>query len=89
MRIASIADYGSEHPSHQSASAALSHAADALGLGLEVEWFPTTTLDSDSVRASLSRFDGIFAPGGDYEDKDAGLAAIRFAREAGWPFFGT
>ena len=54
-----------------------------------MEWLRTATLDSDSDRAALSGFDGIFAPGGDYDNKDGGLAAIRFAREAGWPFFGT
>ncbi len=89
IRLAIIADYGPEDPSRRSAERALAHAADALSLELEVEWLPTTTLDRDSSRASLSGFDGIFAPGGDYENKDGGLAAIRFAREAGWPFFGT
>jgi len=89
VKIATIADHGSEHPSRISANEALTHAADALGLALEVQWFSTATLDPDSSRASLSGFDGIFAPGGQYENKDGGLAAIRFAREAGWPFFGT
>jgi CTP synthase (UTP-ammonia lyase) len=89
VRIATIADHGSKHPSRTSANEALAHAADALDLEPEVEWFSTATLDTDSSRASLSGFDGIFAPGGQYENKDGGLAAIRFAREAGWPFFGT
>jgi CTP synthase (UTP-ammonia lyase) len=89
VKIAIIADYGPGHPSHRSAEEALAHAADVLVLELEVEWLSTATLDTDSSRASLSGFDGIFAPGGDYESKDGGLAAIRFAREAGWPFFGT
>lgn len=89
VRIAAIADYESGHPSRWSANGALAHAADALGVALEVEWFSTLTLEAGSVRPSLSRFDGIFAPGGDYESEDGVSAAIRFAREAGWPFFGT
>ncbi len=89
VKIATIADHGSEHPSRTSANEALAHAADALGLALEVRWFSSATLDTDSSRASLSGFDGIFAPGGAYANKDGGLAGIRFAREAGWPFFGT
>jgi CTP synthase len=89
VKIATIADYGSEHPSRTSASEALAHAADALGLALEVRWFSTATLDADSGHACLSGYDGIFTPGGEYENKDGGLAAIRFAREGGWPFFGT
>jgi CTP synthase (UTP-ammonia lyase) len=89
VKIATVADHGPEHPSRVAAIEALAHAADAMGLALEVEWFSTPTLDSASSRASLTGFDGIFAPGGDYENKEGGLAAIRFAREAGWPFFGT
>ncbi len=89
VKIATIADYGPEHPSRASARKALAHAADALDLELEVQWFSTATLDTTSGRTSLSGFDGIFAPGGEFKNKDGGLAAIRFAREAGWPFFGT
>jgi diamine N-acetyltransferase len=89
VRIAMVADYGSGHPSHESANEALSHAADALGLALEVGWFPTSALGTDLSRGPLAGFDGIFAPGGEYENKDRGLEAIRFAREAGRPFFGT
>jgi CTP synthase len=89
VKIAAIADYEREHPSRRSANEALAHAADALGVALEVEWFSTPTLDAGSLRTFLSGFDGILAPGGDYENKDGGLEAIRFARESGWPFFGT
>jgi CTP synthase (UTP-ammonia lyase) len=89
VRIALVADYGSDHPSHLLASEALTHAADALGVALEVGWFPTPALAGDAGCAALAGFDGIFAPGGEYENKQAGLEAIRFAREKGWPFFGT
>ncbi len=89
VKIAMVADYGSDHPSHKSANEALAHAADALDLALEVGWFPTPVLDTDVGRGPLAGFDGIFAPGGEYENKDRGLEAIRFAREAGRPFFGT
>lgn len=89
VRIAVVADYAAEHPSYVSASEALAHAADALGLALEVGWFPSPVLGTDVSRGPLAGFDGLFAPGGEYEHKDRGLEAIRFAREAGRPFFGT
>jgi CTP synthase (UTP-ammonia lyase) len=89
VRIAVVADYDPESASRRSANEALVHAADALGLALDVQWFSTPGLSTEASRASLAGFDGIFAPGGEYENKDGGLAAIRFAREAGWPFFGT
>ena len=53
VRIASIADYGSEHPSHKSANEALAHAADALDVALEVEWLSSPTLRTESCRAAL------------------------------------
>ena len=88
-RIAVVADYEFGHRSHKSADEALGHAADALGLALDVRWMPSETLDSEAGRNALAEYDGIFAPGGDYIGKEAGLGAIRFAREQGWPFFGT
>ena len=88
-RIALVGDFVPGHTSHEAANQALLHAADALSLTLEADWIPTPTLDADAGLAELEQYDGVFAPGGAYESKEGALAAIRFARERGWPFFGT
>ena len=89
IRIAMIGDFVAGHPSHEAANEALRHAADALRLPVEIDWIPTPTTAGDEGCAVLEQYDALFAPGGDYQSKDGALAAIRFARERGWPFFGT
>jgi CTP synthase (UTP-ammonia lyase) len=89
ITIAMIGDFVAGHPSHEAANEAVRHAADALHLSVESVWIPTPALAADGGIAALERCDALFAPGGAYESKDGALAAIRFAREQGWPFFGT
>jgi CTP synthase (UTP-ammonia lyase) len=88
-RIALVGDFVPGLTSHEAANEAVLHAADSLSLNFEVAWIPTPTFDTEPGLALLEQYDGIFAPGGAYESKGGALAAIRFARERGWPFFGT
>ena len=88
-RIALVGDFAPGHTSHEAASAALLHAAEALSLTVEADWIATTTLGTEEGLAALEQYDGVFAPGGAYESKEGALAAIRFARERLRPFFGT
>jgi CTP synthase (UTP-ammonia lyase) len=88
-RIALVGDFVPGHISHEAANAAVLHAADSLSLDLEAAWIPTPTLDTERGLAVFEHYDGIFVPGGAYDSKGGALAAIRFARERGWPFFGT
>jgi CTP synthase (UTP-ammonia lyase) len=89
IRIAVIGDFVAGHPSRQAANEALGHAADALRLSVGTVWIPTTTVASEDGCAVLEQCDAVFAPEGAYDSKDGALATIRFARERGWPFFGT
>ena len=88
-RIAVSSDYRTDNPGHRAANEALRHAADALRLHVGVDWVSTATTNGERGRATLASYHGVFSAGGEYESKNGALEAIRFAREGGWPFFGT
>lgn len=88
-KIAVTSDYAEANPGHRAANDALQHAAEALELALAVDWIPTAVTATPKGLASLAGYDGIFSAGGAYAAKNGALEAIRFAREGGWPFFGT
>jgi CTP synthase (UTP-ammonia lyase) len=88
-KIAVVGDYDPAKESHPATGESLKHAAAALGLALVTDWIPTQELagaDTDRLRDYSAVFLG---PGAPYRSKNGALAAIRFAREQGWPFFGT
>jgi CTP synthase (UTP-ammonia lyase) len=88
-RIAVVADYQPDLPSHIATAAALKHAASDLGVDFSIEWQATEPLAGDTVRL-LSQFDGFFiGPGSPYKSMQGALNAIRFARESGRPLLGT
>jgi CTP synthase len=89
IRIAMIGDFVAGHPSHEAANEAVRHAAETLPFLVESVWIPTLEITAEGGLAALEQYDALFAPGGAYESKEGALAAIRFARERGWPFFGT
>jgi CTP synthase (UTP-ammonia lyase) len=90
VRIAVVGDFDPERPYHRATTESLHHAADALGVALAVEWVPTPVPSTEEGRTRLAGYAGVFlAPGAPYRSTDGALAAIRFAREQGWPFFGT
>lgn len=68
---------------------ALRHAARALSVEVETEWLPTCMLGAE-VETELAAYDALWCgPCGPYQNTDAALRAIRFAREHGLPFLGT
>ena len=89
-RIGVIGDYDASFEPHRATDAALTHAATALSLGIEVVWIPTTSLDTPDAIQSLASFGGLWAaPGSPYQSMSGALHAIRFAREFGLPLLGT
>jgi CTP synthase (UTP-ammonia lyase) len=89
-RIAVVGDYDPEREYHKATNDALEHAGHALGVSVLGDWIPTDSLDADNAPVRLNRYDAVFlAPGAPYRSGDGAFAAIRFAREQGWPFFGT
>jgi CTP synthase (UTP-ammonia lyase) len=89
VKIGVIGDYEPDRTSHQATNDALSHCAQSLGIGLEVQWLPTEPM-ADGVDDAINRYDGLWcAPGSPYRSMAGALNAIRFARENGRPFIGT
>ena len=90
LNIGIIGDFEPNRISHTATHQALQHAAAALDHKVDVTWYATRELAAVSDMAELSRFDALWcAPGPPYQDRDAALRAIRFARENDWPFIGT
>ena len=83
---------GDDHPGVEGYAMireALHHAARAMSMEVEAHWLPTTALGGD-VETDLAAYDALWCgPWGPYQNPDAALRAIRFARERGLPFLGT
>ena len=89
-RIGIIGDYDASFDPHVATNAALQHAADALGMNLDIDWLPTPTFESASNLCTLESYDGLWgSPGSPYQSMMGALNAIQFARERDWPFFAT
>ncbi len=90
VRLGVIGDYNPSNETHRATDDALTHSADALGAVVNVEWIPTVELDCRPAETVLRRFHGLWcAPASPYQSMNGALKGIRFARERGWPFFGT
>src|SRR5205814_1374247 len=68
---------------------ALNHAAIHHGTGLEVIWVDAETLSKQEAERKLEEADGVLIPGGfGIRGIEGKIAAARFARENGVPYFG-
>jgi CTP synthase (UTP-ammonia lyase) len=87
--IGVIGDFDPSFAPHVATGAALQHAAAGLGARVDVRWLGTAQLELLSLE-ELANQDALWcAPGSPYRSLDGALRAIRFAREADWPFIGT
>ena len=90
LKIGIIGDYNPKFRVHITTDTALNHAAAALALLIDVTWLPTPLFDGPSSTDTLQDFDALWCSAGSpYASMDGAIAAIRFARERGWPFFAT
>jgi CTP synthase (UTP-ammonia lyase) len=90
IRIGIVGDYDPARETHTATDAALEHAAAALGMTVAAEWIPTDELQTETSVLQLKYYHAVFlGPGAPYRSQDGAIAAVRFARELGWPFFGT
>jgi CTP synthase (UTP-ammonia lyase) len=90
IKIGIIGDYTPEKVSHPATNAAISHAADALGVKAEVDWLPTPSFTNPAALKKLEQYDAVWASSGSpYKSDEGMLAAIRYARELKRPFIGT
>jgi len=82
VNVGVIGDFNPSSDVHRATNHALTHAADALGATVNVEWMPTPELESISVDTMLGRLHGLWcAPGSPYASILGALQGIRFARE--------
>ena len=90
ITVGVIGDFNPSSESHRATNDALRHAADLLPATIKVEWVATLELECTPVDTALRRFHALWcAPGSPYKSMTGALEGIRFARESGWPFFGT
>ena len=90
LRVGIIGDFDPSYSSHAATNNALSQAARAMSLSLDLSWLSTLSLDEEGSRMVLEQFDALWcAPGSPYKSMNGALRAIRFAREHDWPFVGT
>jgi CTP synthase (UTP-ammonia lyase) len=90
LNVGVIGDFDPNKLSHAPTNEALKHAADHLGLKVNIEWLPTPSLVPLAARMQFDRYDALWAsPGSPYRSMEGALLAIRQARLWGKPFIGT
>jgi CTP synthase (UTP-ammonia lyase) len=90
IRIGVVGDFNPGFEAHTATDTSLKHAADHLGLALELEWLPTPSLAKGDCTERLEPYDGLWiSAGSPYRDREGAFAAIRFARERNRPMVAT
>jgi CTP synthase (UTP-ammonia lyase) len=90
LKVGIIGDFDPNNLTHIATNEALSHAAKALAVTVELAWLPTPSLGDEFSQTQLKSFDALWcAPASPYQSMSGALRAIRFAREEDWPFLGT
>ncbi len=88
-RIALVGDYNPAVTAHQAIPRSLELAAKFQGDSLSWEWVGTASINPETA-AELTGFAAVWVvPASPYASMAGALAAIRLAREAGYPFLGT
>ncbi|MCF6468612.1 CTP synthase [Nonomuraea sp. MG754425] len=88
LDVAIVGDYDERSLPQAATGEALRHAADRLGVGVQVRWVATEPLESDLSEVKAA--DVLWcAPGSPYRSLLGALAALRFGRENGIPTLGT
>ncbi len=89
ISIAVVGKYVHLRDSYKSLHEALTHGGIANDVKVELTYIDSEELDRGNVREALEPHDAILVPGGFGDRGSEGkIEAIRFAREAGVPFFG-
>jgi CTP synthase len=90
VRIAVVGKYTDFVDSYKSVQEALIHGGIANNVGVDMSWISSDSFTSrERTREILSQYDGLLVPGGfGVRGVEGMVGAIRYAREAGLPFFG-
>ena len=88
-RIGVVGKYVDLQESYKSLSEALTHGGIANRCAVDIEYIDAEELSAKGPEALLESVDAVLVPGGFGERGSEGkIAAIRYARERGIPFFG-
>ncbi|HXC25237.1 MAG TPA: CTP synthase [Gemmatimonadaceae bacterium] len=90
VKIAVVGKYTDLVDSYKSVQEALIHGGIANNVGVDISWISSDSFTTrERTREILSQYDGLLVPGGfGVRGVDGMVEAIRYAREAGLPFFG-
>ncbi len=89
IRIAVVGKYMSLKESYKSLFEALVHGGIANEVKVEIECIEAEQIEQEAAEILLKNVDGVLIPGGFGDRGSEGkIAAIRYARENGIPFFG-
>ena len=86
MKIALIGDYDQSVTAHQAIPQALKLAADSLSITVVPTWIRSSEVEPSQLPDFAALWCVPFSP---YENPEAVIDAIRFARESDTPFLGT
>jgi CTP synthase (UTP-ammonia lyase) len=90
LSIGIIGDFDPSKMSHVPTNEALKHAADQLGVRVNIEWLPTPSLVPLEARLKFDRYDAIWASSGSpYKSMEGALLGIKQARLYGLPLLAT
>ncbi|EQD39649.1 CTP synthetase, partial [mine drainage metagenome] len=89
VRIALVGKYVLLHDAYLSVQEALYHAGIHHGVQVDIDWIDSELLEERPAAEILREADGILVPGGfGARGVEGKIAAVRYAREQGVPFFG-
>lgn len=89
VRIALVGKYVDLHDSYMSIAESLSHAGLAHGVSVEIDWINSETVTPEELQRELRKVSGVLVgPGFGPRGTEGKIAAVRYAREQGIPFFG-
>lgn len=89
VTIALVGKYAGLHDSYISLTQALSHAATAHELKLNISWIEAEDLEKEKPEEILAGTDGILVPGGfGVRGIEGKIKAVTFARKRKIPYFG-
>ena len=89
VRVGIVGKYVDFSDTYKSLNEALVHGGLAANARTELVFIDSEELDTDNPAAGLAELDGILVPGGfGVRGTEGKVAAIRYARENGVPFFG-
>ena len=89
VTIALVGKYVQLHDAYLSVEESLFHAGTACGAVVHIRWIDSETVTPENVAQKLAGCGGVLVPGG-FGDRgiEGMIAAARYARESGLPYFG-